>query len=722
MHDSGTLRTRQGQKGKVRDFNAALAQLGKAGYLRSQDLVMVRPLSYDDETHTTPIARAAAKKPFLAEVTCLKIRESGNWQRKILECLVEDDSGQMVVRFMAYTPGMKKAMSPGNRIRLFGEAGDAGGDLFGGRRVMTHPRLRSAEREIPQHMTARYPNISKVAESTLAQLVRKELAVLSGKDDTIPPPLRKLSSTVPFGEALRILHLPHPGEVEAVEKVAIPSLKHDEWVAHIAFRRNQNRMLKRRKAPAMPSKKSDIDAFEKAVPFTLTKSQRTAMAEVAKDLGDEMAMRRLVHGDVGCGKTLVAAFACWLSARQGNLAAIMCPTVILASQHHTRLEPLFDSLGIDCVLLTGSIRGKARKAALETIASGKNTVVVGTHALVQDKTDLPGLSLAVIDEQHRFGVNQRKALERKGPGAHVLMMSATPIPRTLELGMLSHLDITKITERPNQADVRTLVFSANRVNEVLDEIIANDLQAYWICPLIKESAKMNLRAAEEEYRRISELAPKLDTALIHGKMDAGSKLAAMRDFESGKTRLLIATTVVEVGVDAPEADVIVIDHAERLGLSQLHQLRGRVGRGQKTGFCALIYEPGLSQTAIERLKVLREHSDGFLIAREDLRQRGPGDIVGKRQHGMPKYRFADLDDDPRLLETAKDVALRLLGEHPDNAYEHIRLWMGERQAAVRSQATAPGSRTNGGTQGRPGRSSPATPRRQSCQGQSRRRR
>ena len=670
------MKASQASQGTIRDFKAALAELEKAGFPRSQDLVMIRPLSYEDETHVTPITQAVPGMPFLAEVSCLKQRTAGSWNRRILECLVEDDSAEMVIRFMSFMPGMKKALAPGNHVRLFGQFSGDGGDLFGKRKVMMHPRIRPANRELPGHLTARYPKVAKVAEGTLAQLVRKELMVMTKLRDTVPPALRKQSRTIRMGESLRILHKPRRYELDLVASRAVPSLKHDEWMAHILFRRVQNSKLKKRKAPAMASTASDIDVFERHLPFTLTRSQRVAMTEVAKDLGKNEAMRRLIHGDVGCGKTLVAAFACWLSARQGNLAAIMCPTVILASQHHRRLVPLFKKLGIECVLLVGSVRGKARNIALQAIADGGKTIVIGTHALVQDKTEMPTLSFAVIDEQHRFGVNQRKALEKKGPGAHVLMMSATPIPRTLELGLLSHLDITRITERPNRGDVRTLVFSADRVDEVLREIVSSNLQAYWICPLIRQSAKLNLRAAEDEYQRIRNLAPQLDAAMIHGKMDTGAKLDAMKDFEAGKTRLLVATTVVEVGVDAPEADVIVIDHAERLGLSQLHQLRGRVGRGDKTGFCALVYEPGLSKTAIERLKIVREHSDGFLIAREDLRQRGPGDIIGKRQHGMPKYWFADLEDDPSLLETAKDGALRMLNEHPQQAYEHIHLWMG----------------------------------------------
>ena len=690
---------------KIRDFATAMEKLGKAGYLRNQDLVFIKPLSYEDETHVTRIADAVPGKSVLVEGTCIESRVFGKWKHRNLECVVEDGSSQMKVLFMSFTPGMRKAMAKGNRFRLYGKLSDS---LF---RQMIHPRIRSATRDLPVHMTARYPIISKVSEAILARMTRKELDKAMERRDTVPDGLRKLSETARFSEALRILHMPRPKEFDAgkVEKTAIESLKHDEWVAHIIFRRFQNKKLKRRKAVVMKSVPADIDEFEQKLPFKLTSSQRKAMLETAADIGKPEAMRRLIHGDVGCGKTLVAAFACWLSARAGQLAAIMCPTVILANQHYVRLAPLYERLGIKCVLLLSSVRGKDRAKALADVQDGGNTVVIGTHALVQEKTKMPGLSLAVIDEQHRFGVRQRKALESKGPGAHVLMMSATPIPRTLELGLLSHLDISKMTERPHKSNIRTLVVRADRVNEVLGRIIRNKLQAYWICPLISRSAKLNLRSAEEEFERIKKLTPGLEISVIHGKMDAAMKLSAMKDFEAGKTRILVATTVVEVGVDAPEADVIVIDHAERLGLSQIHQLRGRVGRGEKAGFCALLYEPGLSEAAIGRLKVLRENANGFEIAREDLRQRGPGDIVGKRQHGMPKYHFADLDDEPSMLERAKLTGQLMMRDHPRLAGEHIHLWLGDAKL-VSQRAEAQGRRRTGESQALSGHSSQATPR------------
>ena len=655
---------------------------------------MIRPTNYEDESKITKLADATIGQPFLAEVNCIGQKVAGRWPRRILECLVEDATSLLTIRFMNFNEGTRKATAEGKHFRVFGQLEPLASskDMFGTKLVMIHPRLRSAELDLPKHLTARYPRIGNIAEATLIRLVRRAIDKTSTADEAVPADLRTTTKTIPLAESLRLLHKPKPNEIQTVEEVAIRSLKFDEWLAHILFQRRQHVKLQRRIAPAIKSDQDDINTFAKHLPFVLTKSQQSAMAEIAATINQPHAMRRLLHGDVGSGKTLVAAYACWLTARAGLRSAIMCPTVILASQHYTRLTPLLEKLGVKCVMLIGSIRGKERRLALEIIATHPNTVVIGTHALVQEKTPIPDLALAVIDEQHRFGVNQRKALERKGTGAHVLMMSATPIPRTLELGMMSHLDITRITERPNRGMIRTLVFSAKRVNEVLDEIIKDDLQAYWICPLIKASATLNLRAAENEFERIRALAPGLNAGLIHGKLNIASKLEAMRKFETGQLRLLVATTVVEVGVDAPEADVIVIDHAERLGLSQLHQLRGRVGRGKKTGFCALLYEEDLSQTAKERLQTMRESNDGFEIARQDLLQRGPGDIIGKRQSGMPKYRFADYGDDPEMLTSARDIAQRMIEDHPDAANKHVRLWLGDRRA-LSGRATTQESRS-----------------------------
>ena len=654
-----------------------LAQLAEAGFKRPEDIVLIRPKHYENATFITRLSDTRYDQYFLAEVESQEQHIKRHGSRETLVCIATDQSASITLTMMYYNAGIRKFLQPGNRFRVLGRLHQSKNahTLIPTRREMIQPRLRKVEQELPRHLTPVYPQIRQIMQPALARLIQRAIKHVLSKDATLDAARRAAGQTIGLARALQLLHHPLPDELAQVEQQAIPALKFAEWVAYLLMQRHRYLRLRRRETRPVASVDADIDIFAKKLPFKLTADQRTAMREIAADLRKSAAMRRLLHGDVGCGKTLVAAFGCWLTGRQGFRSVIMCPTVILAAQHYTRLKPLFTSFGIPCVLLISSQRTQERREALATLASNPHCVAIGTHTLFQSKTNLQNLTFAVIDEQHRFGVRQRKALERKG-GAHVLMMSATPIPRTLELGMLSHLDITCMHERPNRSTTRTLTFSSDRANEVLDEIINKRLQAYWICPLISRSEKFNLRAAKDEFVRICQLAPQLNAQLIYGRLDNASKLSAMRNFESGATRLLVATTVVEVGVDAPEADVIVIDHAERLGLSQLHQLRGRVGRGNKTGFCALIYDPGLSEVAQRRLRTMHTINDGFKISKQDLLLRGPGDIIGKRQSGMPKYKFASLEDDPEFVAAAKQVALDMITNHLDDAQEHVRFWLG----------------------------------------------
>ncbi len=646
------------------------------------DLALIRPKHYDDATVITRLCDTTYDKYFLADVECLALHVSRHGSMKRLICQVTDQTALMTIVMMYVNPGIQQLLQPHNKVRVQGRLHRPKGanELVPIRRKIIQPRLRKVEQELPKHLTPVYPQIRQITPAVLSRLIRDAVKHVLSQGDTLSEQMRKSTDTISLDRVLELLHWPLPEEIDKVEKLAIQSLKSDEWLAHMLLQHHQYLRLRRHLASSIESEAKDIDEFAKHLPFKLTKDQRMAMKELAVDLRRPAAMRRLLHGDVGCGKTLVAAFGCWLTGRQGLRSVIMCPTVILAAQHYTRLKPLFAKLNIPCVLLISSQRPKDRREALATLECNDHCVAIGTHTLFQGKTSLNNLALAVIDEQHRFGVAQRKALERKGGGSHVLMMSATPIPRTLELGLLSHLDITCMHERPHRKKIRTLVFSSEKANDVLAEIIENNLQAYWICPLISRSNKLDLRAAEDEYARIRKLAPQLDAQLIHGKLDNASKLSAMRSFENGTTRLLVATTVVEVGVDAPEADVIVIDHAERLGLSQLHQLRGRVGRRNKPGFCALLFDPNLSEVAQHRLQTMHSSEDGFEISREDLLLRGPGDIVGRRQSGMPKYKFASLNDDPKLLEKAKLTAQKIIQTNLDMAAAHIGMWLGADRA------------------------------------------
>ncbi|MBF2735270.1 MAG: ATP-dependent DNA helicase RecG [Betaproteobacteria bacterium AqS2] len=651
------------------------ARAARGGRLRPADLLKLRPSHYEDETRVTAIADAEPGVPALFEGICEKQVAT----YRVLEFVLADDTGRLTVTFVRFNPGMRSATAVGKRLRLFGQpqAGGRGGLLRRGPLRLVHPRLRGAEAPLPAHLTARYPKVAGFSEAVIARHVQRELLRLRELGDPLPPPLRRRSGTLPLAESLRLLHRPQPHELPLIEKRALPSLKFDEWLAHIAFKQRQKSRIRHSEAPALAAPAGAIDEFAKRLPFVLTACQRGAMEEIAADLGGSRAMRRLLHGDVGSGKTVVAAFACWLALRAGRQAAIMCPTVILASQHHRRLKPIFAALGFECHLLVSATKATERRALLQRLATQQDCfLVIGTHSLVQDEVEMPLLSLAVIDEQQRFSVAQRKKLESKARVAHVLMMSATPIPITLELGMLAHLDTSRLVEKPQRGAIRTLVFNASRTDEVLREIVRHQLQTYWICPLIKQGAAAGLRAAEDEYERIRALLPGLPAALIHGSMDSARKLAAMNEFETGAIRLLVATTVVEVGIDAPEADAIVINHAERLGLSQLHQLRGRVGRGSSKGFCALLYDPGLAEQAVKRLRVIHAESDGFAIAREDLRLRGPGDLVGKRQSRAFKYVFADLFRDAAAVEAAQKALAGLDAQQLEALQPWLDFWLG----------------------------------------------
>ena len=629
---------------------------------------MIKPTSYEDETNITKLVDAKYGELILAEVTCIKQKITRTSRNVILECEVSDETAILTIKFMHFNAGMKQATKEGTQFRILGkvESITRTKDFFKDEMIMVHPRIRSSKAKLANVLTARYPSIGKIPENILRKIINQELVNLA-KDE---------AQQVRF-ENFRILHCPAPAEFNLIQdNTIINNLKKDEWLAHILFKNKQKNSIKHNYVPKINYTKNNLSEFTQALDFALTKSQEKAISDITNDLTAKTAMRRLIHGDVGCGKTIVAAFASFLVAKANYQVAFMCPTTILAVQHYNRLSKLFTKLKLDSVLLTSAIRGKERIRIIEQINKEKNLIIFGTHSLLQEKVVIPNLGLAIIDEQQRFSVAQRKTLEKKAKIAHALMLSATPIPITLELGMLSHLDISRILERPFKSEIKTLIFSQDRINDILQRINQEQLQTFWICPLIRSSDQNDLRAAEDEYQKIKKYFPDLATALIHSGLDSKDKLAAMQDFESGKTRLLIATTVVEVGIDAPEADVIVIDHAERLGLSQLHQLRGRVGRSGRAGFCALLYDENLSKTAIQRLKIIHSTDDGFEIAKEDLRLRGPGDLIGKRQSRTDKYRFADLFDDYHMLQEIKMQAQEMLISDPIKADNCIDFWLG----------------------------------------------
>lgn len=662
---------------RITDADEARRLLAAAGLPRAHDVLLVPPLDFIDETKLVRLADAPRDAFFLAEVRIEQRSERPLGRNVLLECIASDASGTITLHCVNPAPWARGMLEKDSKVRILGKLGYAFDPLSQSEQPqpMHQPHLYRPGGALKSHLTARYGTISKANIASLGKLVKAQLKELAGQDDPIPPGVRARTATLPIATSMRIWHQPRPEELARERPRALQSLKFDEWLAHILLQRRDRIHFKRARVPPIASKAADARLFAAKLPFALTAAQEEALAAVAADLKAPSAMRRLIHGDVGCGKTVVAAFACWLTARAGQTAALMCPTTILAHQHHRRLKELFAALGTSCHLLTSELKASERKKSLARIKLQQNCVIVGTHALLQESVDLPALRLAVIDEQHRFGVAQSKALASKGKGANVLLMSATPIPRTLELGMLAQMDMTRMGDRPARGKITTLVASAAKANEVLAKISDRDMQTYWIFPMIRKGAGA-LRAAEDEYARIRLLMPDLPSALIHGKMGNAEKLAAMRGFEDGASRLLVATTVVEVGVDAPEADMIVIDHAERLGLSQLHQLRGRVGRGGKPGYCVLLYEPGLSATAKRRLQTMRESTDGFEIAAMDLKLRGPGDIIGKRQSGARKYHFADYLADQQVLELAHAAADELLESDEAAAKRHAQFWLG----------------------------------------------
>jgi ATP-dependent DNA helicase RecG len=482
-------------------------------------------------------------------------------------------------------------------------------------------------------------------------------------------------------------------------------LKFDELLAQQLAMRIAYRERRARSAPALPDAHTLTNALVKSLPFALTRAQRQAQAAIAKDLAQPYPMRRLLQGDVGSGKTLVAALAALQAIENGWQAALMAPTEILAEQHYLKLSHWLEPLGVKIAWLSGSLKARAKKQAIDAIASGEIQLAIGTHALFQQEVSFAKLGLAIIDEQHRFGVEQRLALAGKaaamGKAAasslplgshgytggttepHQLMMSATPIPRTLSMSYFADLDVTVIDELPpGRTPVVTKLVSEERRDEVIERIRAScseGAQAYWVCPLIEESESLQLQTALETYETIKATFPDLSVGLVHGRLKPAEKAQVMADFKARKIQLLVATTVIEVGVDVPNATLMVIEHAERMGLAQLHQLRGRVGRGSQQSLCILLYYQPLSETARARLKVIYENNDGFEIARQDLLLRGPGEFLGARQSGAPLLRFADLERDVDLIEMARDVADELLTEKSPAAARHLDRWLGSRQ-------------------------------------------
>jgi ATP-dependent DNA helicase RecG len=673
---------------------ALAGKLAQLGIVRSLDLVLHLPLRYEDETRVTPITEAAAGAPVQIEATVQSAEILYRPRRQLL-VKVADASGEAVLRFFHFYPNQMRALEAGSKLRAFGELRPG---FFGGE--MIHPRyqLVRGEAPLPQALTPVYPVASGVTQPVLRRLIEQALARES-LEETLPEVIVNRYGLASFKTTVTDLHHPRQGEnlgaFEARTHPAWRRIKFDELLAQQLSMRKHYRERSARVAAALARAGTLVGDLLAALPYRLTRAQHRVWGEIEADLGKAHPMHRLLQGDVGSGKTVVAGLAVLRAAENGMQTAVMAPTEILAEQHFRKFSEWLAPTGVRIAWLTGSQTGRERNAAAKAIASGDALLAVGTHALFQQGIEFHALGLAVVDEQHRFGVAQRLALREKSgrgkssaaagktsaaPEPHLLMMSATPIPRTLSMSYYADLDVSVIDEMPpGRQPVLTKLVAASRRGEVLGRIreaCSGGQQAYWVCPIIEESETLDLQTAIDTHAVLSEDLQGLAVGLVHGRLPAAEKAAVMQSFIKGEIQVLVATTVIEVGVDVPNASLMVIEHAERFGLAQLHQLRGRVGRGSAQSACVLLYQNPLSEGARQRLKVIFENTDGFVIAQEDLKLRGPGEYLGKRQSGAPLLRFADLALDEDLLAQAREAAEHLLDHDAACAERHLARWLG----------------------------------------------
>jgi len=685
----------------AKSASPAQKALHKLGLARDIDLALHLPLRYEDETRITPLANARDGQTVQVEAT-VTASEVQLRPRRQLVVRVEDGTGECELRFFSFYPSHQKTLAVGARLRIRGEVK---GGFWG--RQMLHPAFRTAGGELPAALTPVYPTTAGLPQPYLRRAVVSALARVD-LSDTLPPgvapPVARsfgqngLQRLCSLREALTFLHHPTPDvALSTLEDRSHPAwqrLKAEELLAQQLSQQQSRRERDRLRAPVLRAQKTQPlhEQLLAALPFGLTAAQRRVGEEIAADLARPVPMHRLLQGDVGSGKTVVSALAACIAMDAGWQCALMAPTEILAEQHFAKmigwLEPLLAARGRKVAWLVGGQRKKERTAMLALVESGEAALVVGTHAVIQEQVRFHKLALAVIDEQHRFGVAQRLELRRKlaehGMEPHMLMMSATPIPRTLAMSYYADLDVSVIDELPpGRTPTVTKLIAESRKDEVIERIaaqVAAGRQVYWVCPLIEESEALDLTNATATHADLSEALPGVMVGLLHSRMPAAEKKAVMALFTSGQMGVLVSTTVIEVGVDVPNASLMVIEHAERFGLSQLHQLRGRVGRGAAASACVLLYATNdsgrVGETAKERLRAMAETNDGFEIARRDLEIRGPGEFLGARQSGDALLRFADLNTDTALLDWARGLAPLMLDRHPELAAKHVARWLG----------------------------------------------
>ena len=680
----------------AKEMSAPQKALLKMGLARDIDLALHLPLRYEDETRIVQLRDAREGETVQIEAMVTHSEIAFRPRRQLL-VTVDDGSDTCQLRFLNFNPSQQKAQAVGARLRIRGELK---GGFLGWQ--MVHPTCRSASGELPGALTPVYPTVASLPQAYLRKAVLGGLGRADLSDSFPADVPYSIGREPPWNlpKALSFLHQPAPDvSLAALEDRSHPAwqrLKAEELLAQQLSQLQSKRERAMLRAPALLAEQGGLqEQLLAALPFQLTPAQRRVCEEIARDLGREVPMHRLLQGDVGSGKTVVAALAAAVSIDAGWQCALMAPTEILAEQHFRKLigwlEPLLAPRGLRVAWLTGSQKKKERTQMLELVASGEAALVVGTHAVIQEQVRFKALALAVIDEQHRFGVAQRLALRSKMQpvaGAqrepHLLMMSATPIPRTLAMSYYADLDVSTLDELPpGRTPVVTKLVADSRRDEVTERIraqLAQGRQVYWVCPLIEESEALDLTNATATHEALSAALPGVMVGLLHSRMPVAEKKTVMALFNGGQMGVLVSTTVIEVGVDVPNASLMVIEHAERFGLSQLHQLRGRVGRGAAASACVLLYAAGdngrLGETARARLKAMAETADGFEIARRDLDIRGPGEFLGARQSGAPLLRFADLATDGHLLEWARALAPAMLDEHPELARKHTARWLG----------------------------------------------
>ncbi|RQX93410.1 ATP-dependent DNA helicase RecG [Burkholderia stagnalis] len=681
-------------------------KLAKLGLTRSIDLVLHLPMRYEDETTLTPIGELLPGGVSQAEGVVFDNEVAYRPRRQLVVKIQDDDGEQLVLRFLNFYGSQVKQMAVGQRLRV---RGDVRGGFFG--MEMVHPAVRVVEADapLPQVLTPVYPSTAGVSQAYLRKAI--ENAVERTPLPELLPPEIDRAYLRPLGvpslaDAVRILH--HPG-VDSDEAALMDGshpawtrIKFDELLAQQLSLKRAHEERRTRSAPAMPRRAAnDAGALTTrlyaALPFTLTGAQARVVDEIAHDLTLPHPMQRLLQGDVGSGKTVVAALAAAQAIDAGYQAALMAPTEILAEQHARKLRGWLEPLGVSVAWLAGSLKAKEKRAAIEAAALGTAQLVIGTHAIIQDAVEFARLGLVIVDEQHRFGVEQRLALRAKAANAadgaqgfqpHQLMMSATPIPRTLAMTYYADLEVSTIDELPpGRTPIMTRLVGDARRDEVIGRVREAALtgrQVYWVCPLIEESETLQLQTAVETYETLVAALPELKVGLVHGRLSPADKAAVMDAFTRNEVQLLVATTVIEVGVDVPNASLMVIDHAERFGLAQLHQLRGRVGRGTAASVCVLLYSGPLSIAGRARLKTMRETTDGFEIARRDLEIRGPGEFLGARQSGAAMLRFANLETDGWLIDPAREAAAWLIAGYPDVVTQHLARWLGAREQYLKA--------------------------------------